>query len=322
MKKKLISKAIQNQSQSQDLSTKYITSESKEYRSDQLNWRDDGNALEDPSMNDFLLGYNINPYEFQQWAKLKHKKQFKTAMKKVASGEVFVMQFSPEFLADRILTLWNGVDGPLQNFFEAFTLRYNNTLKKQVAVCLAKQGYQVFPQLVDDKPRYAKRLEKLMTKVAATKDIDTILHFATSISHSDNLRLFAGELTDLRDFGHPVTMPEAKGILQYYQQCYPTDYALKLVSGLMNSTTRQSVDFTKFNDTDWDFSDASLKQIENYMSSNAPSYVRDGGVNGWNFTTDMRDFDGTAPGRYEVSAMKRLNKKVYKRADKRNIKKK
>lgn len=300
-----------------------ITTENKEYRTDHLNWRDDGDELTDPAMNDFLKGYNINPYEFQQWAKLKHKKQFKTAMKKQASGEVFVMQFSPEFLADRILTLWNGADGPLQNFFEAFTLRYNNVLKKQVALCLAKQGYQVFPCFTDDKPRYASRLLKLMEKVAASKNIDKILHFATNISRSDNLRLFAGELIDLRDFGHPPTMNEAKSILQYYQQCYPADYALKLVSGLMNSTTRQSVDFKKLNDTDWDFSDESLKKIEDYMSGNAnPTYVRSSGVDSWNFTTDMRNFDGTAPGRYEVTAKKRLKKKIYKRADKRNVKKK
>ena len=311
-RKKLIKK---NCIQSQDMSTQFNTTENKEYRTDQLNWRDDGDELTDPATNDFLKGYNINPYEFQQWAKIKHNKLFKKAMKKQASGEVFVMQFSPEFLADRILTLWNGVDGPLQNFFEAFTLRYNNNLKKQVAQCLARQGYQVFPCYVDDKPRYASRLEKLMKKVAATKDINTILHFATNISHSDNLRLFAGELTDLRDFGHPVTMPEAKGILQYYQQCYPSDYALQLVSGLMNNNIPRNIEFKRFNDTDWDFSDESLKKIENYMSGNASTYLRDGGTNGWNFTTDMRNFDGTAPGRYEITAAK------YKRTDKR-VKKK
>ena len=115
-------------------------SEYKDYRTDHLNWRDDGDELTDPAMNDFLKGYNIDPYEFKQWASIKYNKQFKTAMKKTAASEVFIMKFSPEFLADRILTLWNGVDGPLQNFFEAFTIRYNNNLKRQIANQLAKQG--------------------------------------------------------------------------------------------------------------------------------------------------------------------------------------
>ena len=294
-------------------SNQYITSENKEYRDDHINWRDNGDELTDPSTNDFYKGYNINPYEFQQWAKIKHNKLFHTAMKKQASGEVFIMKFSPEFLADRILTLWNGADGPLQNFYEAFTLRYNNALKQQIAACLASQGYEVYPCLVDDKPRYASRLLKLMEKIASSKKIDNILHFATNINHSDNLRLFAGELTDLREQGCPVNMNEAKSILQYYQQCYPNDYALKLVSGLMNSQTKQTVDFKKLEDTDWDISDESLKKIEDYMRGDAKSYIRPNGIDSWNFTTDMRNYDGTMPGRYEITS---------KRIDKRKLKKK
>ena len=304
--------------------------ENKEYKTDQLNWRDDGDALSDPSMNDFLQGYNINPYEFQQWASKKYKNRYIQAMKKQASGEVFVMQFSPEFLADRILTLWNGVDGPLQNFFEAFTLRYNNALKQQVATQLAKQGYQVYPCLTDDKPRYASkklipakynRLLSLMNKVAATKNLNHIMHLATQISHSDNLHLFAGELADKREYGKPINLDEAKSILKYYQNCFPEDYALKLVGGLMNSQTKQYIDFKKFNDTDWDISDESLSRIEKYMSGNVDSYTRDGGQNGWNFTTDMRNFDGTRPTRYEISAKRLMKRKKYaKRIDMRKKK--
>ena len=39
--------------------------EDLEYREDPINWKDEGDANTDPSMNDFLRGYNINPYEFQ-----------------------------------------------------------------------------------------------------------------------------------------------------------------------------------------------------------------------------------------------------------------
>ena len=292
---------------------------------DNENTLDGGEPTTIASMNDFLKGYNINPYEFQQWASAKHKKKY-ASMTKQGSGEVFVMQFSPEFLADRILTLWNGADGSLQNFFEAFTLRYNNNLKQQIASALSKQGYQVFPILTDDKPRYAQRLEKLMTKVANSRDLNTILHFAQSISRSDALKLFAGELTDMRDYHHPVSMKEANGILEYYHQCYPEDYALKLVSGLMNSRLKPRVEYERFNDHDWDISDASLQKIEDYMSGNAnPTYIRDGGINGWDFTTDARSFDGTFinptySGTYTASMNKRLNRKGKKindmRADK------
>lgn len=262
------------------------------YRDDE-NLPDAGDPRMIASMNDFLKGYNINPYEFQQWASNKHKKKYASMMKK-GSGEVFIMQFSPEFLADRILTLWNKSSGPLQNFFEAFTLRYNNGLKQQIAAVLSRNGYQVFPILTDDKPRYATRLEKLMRKVAKSKNLDTILHFAQNISRSDALRLFAGELTDLRDYSKPVSLQEANGILEYYHQCYPEDYALKLVSGLMNSRLCPKVEWEKFNDHDWNISDESLNKIEDFMSGNAnPSYIRDGGVNGWDFTTDARSFDGT-----------------------------
>ena len=94
----------------------------------------------------------------------------------------------------------------------------------------------------------------------------------------------------------------------------------------MNSQTRQYVEYDKFKDHDWNFSDESLKKIEDYMSGSHPSYIRDSGGEGWNFTTDMRNFDGTSPGRYELTtnkfANKRLLKKKYRRADKRKSKKK
>ena len=281
--------------------------EDQEYRTDQLNWKDDGDELFDASMNDYIKGYNIDPYEFQQWASLKHKKKFASMLKK-GSGEVFVMQFSPEFLADRILTLWNGADGPLQNFFEAFTLRYNNSLKQQVANQLAKQGYIVYPQLVDDKPIYAKRLERIMKKVAASKDLDTIMKFA-SISHSDSLNLFAGEIADLREAGHPVSLEEANGILKYYMNCFPEDYAIRLVNGLMNNE-KQDIHFDRFENSDWDLSNESLQKIEDYMSGSAdPQYRRDYGTNSWDFTTDMRRYDGVAPGLYEISASSKKKQK-------------
>ena len=57
---------------------KRVFESNKEYQfKHDLNWRDDGNnspdgqGIEDPSINDFLKGYQIDPYEFRQWAKNK-----------------------------------------------------------------------------------------------------------------------------------------------------------------------------------------------------------------------------------------------------------
>ena len=48
-----------------------------------LNERDDGDVLGDASMNDYLKGYQIEPYAFQQWAKKKN-----INLKKVAGQEI------------------------------------------------------------------------------------------------------------------------------------------------------------------------------------------------------------------------------------------
>ena len=142
-----------------------------------LNERDDGDVLGDASMNDYLKGYQIEPYAFQQWAKKKN-----INLKKVAGQEMINMHFYPEFLADYILTLWNGTDGELQDFYEAFTLRYDNKLKKDVAKEIAKLGYKVYPVLVDDRAFYAskKRFEKVMKK-ASKKDIHTKMNLAKKL---------------------------------------------------------------------------------------------------------------------------------------------
>jgi len=266
---------------------------------DTCNIRDDGDQLMDSSINDFMKGYNIDPYEFQQWAKQHGKKLVKNAM-----NEVYIMKYSPEFLADRMLTLWNGADGPLQNFFEAFTLRYNNTLKEQVANELAKMGYTVYPMLFDDKPRYA-RLNKVMRKVASTNNLDNILEFSNITCNSDPLHLFAGELADLREAGQPVSLEEAAGILGYYRALFPEDYAIALVSGLMNGARNlRNVPINRFYDRDFDFSDEALDKIEDYMSGNAtPWYTNNGGSDGWDFVRDERSFDGVRPVTYEVTPM-------------------
>lgn len=271
------------------------------YRTDQLNWRDDGDEVSDPSMNDYLKGYNINPYEFTQWAKAKHKD-----LEKTADREVVVMQFTPEFLADRILTLWNGADGPLQDFFVGFTNRYNNKLKLQVAQLLEAKGYIVYPHLVDDKPRYA-RLKGIIKKASKTQNVDAIMCIATAVGNSDSMNLYAGELADLKEAGNTVTLPEAAGIIDYYCKIYPEDYALKFTSDMMNDNlTDTKIDTSLKRFQDFQFSNETLDKIEDYMSGNAdPMYVRTNAYDGYDFVTDMRGMDGTRPTMYETTASKK-----------------
>ena len=273
-----------------------------------LNWRDDGDALTDPCMNDYLKGYQINPYDFKQWASKKN-----LSLTKTADQEMVVMKFTPDFLADRILTLWNGSDGPLQNFFEGFTLRYDNKMKMQLASILENQGYKIFPVLTDDKPRYANHKE-LLRKIVASKDLNAVLFYGKVVfAQSDGLRLLIGELEDLKESGVKVTTDDTTGLLDYYKQIFPEDFALGLVKNLIEkpeAVDSQFDDYMNVNNgvgrNDYDFTSESLKKIEDYMSGSAhPMYTHDGGKGGWDFTTDTRGYDGTAPGLYEMRASKK-----------------
>jgi hypothetical protein len=275
--------------------------ETKEYDSKKyLNWRDDGDALSDPCMNDYLAGYQIEPYEFKQWAGKKN-----IPLQKTADLETVVMQFTPEFLADRIVTLWNGADGPLQSFFEGFTLRYDNKMKMQLAEILAGKGFEVYPVLTDDKPRYARKVE-ILKKIASSKSFDAIMLFGKiALAQSDGLRLLIGELEDLEESGVKVTAIDTAGLLDYYKQIYPQDFALQLVTDLIEKP-EQAVESNFEHFKDYSISDESLDKIEDYMSGNAhPMYTRDGGNGGWDFTTDSRNTDGTAPSLYETRASKK-----------------
>lgn len=264
-----------------------------------IDYKDDGDVLNDPSMNDFLKGYQIEPYEFKQWAKVKGYKLKKQA----GNAEVYLMQFTPEFLGDRILTLWNSSDGQLQRFFEGFTQFYNNNLKMQIAAYLDTQGYKVYPQLIDDKPIYAKT-KTIFKKVIASRNLDNILAYSTeAFKKCEAFMLFAGEVADLIETGHDVTLEDASGLLSYYKQIYPEDYAISLVSDMIENP-KNAEDQFKFKE-DYCISDEALNQIENYMRGDSKSYTRDGGNGGYDFVTDMRGTDGTRPTLYEASKKKR-----------------
>lgn len=265
-----------------------------------LNWRDDGDILMDPSMNDYLKGYNIDPYEFKQWAS-----KNKIELHKTAAREQIVLQFLPEYLANNILTRWNGADGPLQNFFEGYTLRYDNKLKNDIAKCLEDQGYKVYPVLTDNKTIYAKNNNIIMSMVKS-KNVDNIINYSKSAFNSEGLRLFVGEVDDLKEQGYDITNIEAAGLINYYTQIYPEDFALQLVQVMFDGDQKVMEDKLE-SFCDFNISEESLDAIENYMSGNAdPVYFNDGGAGdfGYDFISDMRS-DSTIPGGYEIRISKK-----------------
>lgn len=275
-----------------------------DYKKD-LNWRDDGNGspdgqgIEDPSINDFIKGYNINPYEFKQWAS-KNKK-----MTKKAWTEVDVIEFTPEYLADKILKLWNTADGLLQNLYEQFTLRYSNNLKKSIADELQKKGYTVYPLLIDDKPIYAKH-KKIFKNVVASRKIKNIIAYSKFVlSGSEAVQEFTNEVEEIEKINDtPINKKDASALIEYYKQIYPQDYAIKLVNVMIDKPEKAEGQFGLYKD--FNVSDESLQAMENYMSGNAdPAYVNNGGIDGYDFVSDSRGLDGTAPGNYEIRSNKK-----------------
>ena len=273
---------------------KRMIQQPKEYDYDlDLNWRDDGDELADPCMNDYLKGYQLEPYAFQQWSKL-HKSN-----KKTAAQEVINMHYHPEFLADYILTLWNGIDGSLQDFYEGFTLRYNNNLKKAIAEQIKEKGYTVYPVLTDDRAFYAKRLKNIM-RLATKANLKTKLAVAKkAFGNSEALKLCFGEIDDIEEMGSNLSEARVSNLLDYYQEIFPQDYAVELTTDLMNNKIE---DVAPEHYQDFGISNEGLTNMEKMLCENQDPYDApyEGGTNGWDYISDMRGFDGVKPEQFEV----------------------
>lgn len=259
---------------------------------DDLNWRDDGNDspdgqhVEDPSINDFNKGYKMDPYSLRYFANLNKD------MLKIAWKEVDPLSFKPEYLADKILKLWNQIDGPLQNVFEAFTLRYDNKLKQEIAKYINQAGYEVYPILLIDAPLYAssnnsygKKLIKLCNKLIPTFGLK---HLVNDIKYIMTKRASNNKI-DL--------------LLDYYNRLFPEDYSLSLLK-TYNVDKLKSNSFEEFRDIQ--ISDENLEMLEQLDSGSLePLINKDGGPNGYDFVSDMRE-DTTAPNVYEVTSKKKV----------------
>lgn len=283
---------------------------------DDLNWRDDGDVLNDPSINDYLKGYNINPYEFKQWAQKKLK-----SMNKTAAIETDVMHFTPAYLADKILTLWNGTDGPLQNFFDAFTLRYPNKLTKEIADELTLQGYKVYPILIDDRPRYAEYKKQFKIAITSNKNSDAInclayLKEIDPFKNSEGFNKFLNEIEGISKIGYIITASDMEGLLEYYKQIYPEDFAIGLTTNFIQKSEEKDNYDVSSERKDFQLSNESLDAIEDRMSGNKDPFGSPyseggypGGYFGYDQLTQTYNDISVPAGSYEI----RLNSKNKKK---------
>lgn len=140
------------------------------YNLSDLNWEDstldtgigdvDGS---DPSMKGYNKGWQMEPYKQRYYANKKYLNRRETMnIKKLSAKEVMDISCSPENYANEILTLWAETDGPLQNFFEAFTMnKIDNKTKKEIANILNSKGYKVYPVLTDERHIHANHFVDL-----------------------------------------------------------------------------------------------------------------------------------------------------------------
>lgn len=236
---------------------------------------------------------------------------------KEAAEEIRDITYTPENLAKEILTLWSQVDGPLQNFFEGFTMnKMTNEMKQEIAKILKEWGYEVTPVLEDRTPRYASKM-KLFTKISKLSkenNMKTMFEgFNQLFPKSKVVKAMLEEITSLEKDGIIVKKAEAQGLLDYYKMIFPDDYATALIDVTL---AKPNITFEEFKDVDVDISNESLTQMEKFDSGTQEPLGKpnNGGLNGYDFTTHMRPDSpgGVAPTSYEVRAnriMSKLKKK-------------
>lgn len=267
------------------------------YESD-LNVRDEGDGTADPAYNDFYKGYAMDPYAWRQWAERRDGKH----LTRTAVREVVPVPGNVDQLADYVLMLWQRLDGTLQDFFDGFTLRYPNTMKRALAKAISDRGYTVYPVLTDDRVYYAKRLRGLLRTASTQSPVTKLRMCCAAFTNSEGLRLCLGEVEDELEMGTKVDDAFVNNLLEYYTRVFPQDYALALTVQYMNDG---KVNIRADHFQDYNLSDEALQQIERMMSGNQDPYypVHDGGGwVGWDYVGDMRGQDGVRPERYELPA--------------------
>lgn len=272
----------------------------KIYNLSDMNWKDDtidtqhlwGTGIgdidgSDPSMKGYNKGWQMDPYKQRYYAK-----------RKEAAKEINDISFNSENLAREILELWSQADGPIQNFYEAFTMnKIPNKMKKEIAEILRQQGYDVYPVLVDERNRFANVFKKI--KKIANNNINKLIECCNEVFPESNVIKLIND--DIKKVGYKVTRPELNGLLDYYLLLYPDDYAAKLVN---KSLTNKNTNMEHFKDIQ--LSNESLEALENRLNGQSDSlnngYQNNGpGMDfGMDSTTQMNSDIGVSPNMYET----------------------
>lgn len=158
----------------------------KIYNLSDMNWLDE--TLEtgigdidgsDPSMKGYNKGWQMEPYKQRYYANKRSEKM--SRIRRTSAKEVIDISYSAENYANEILSLWQEADGPLQNFFEAFTMnKVDNKTKKEIAKILTEKGFKVCPVLTDERAIHAYSLFE------NTKDYQLSNELLTSIENRFN----------------------------------------------------------------------------------------------------------------------------------------
>lgn len=230
---------------------------------------------------------------------------------KIAAKEVQEITYTPENLAKEIITLWSQADGPLQNFFDGFTMnKTTNEMKKKIAEILKEWGYTVIPTLTDETPRFAARA-KMFTKISklSNSSISEVLKEINQILPKSKIaKSMLNEILELEKSNVIIKKAEALGLLDYYKMIFPNDYASALLDVTLD---KPEIGFEEFKDIQ--LSDEALDEMEKMDSGNQDPLGKpnDGGMGGYDFNTQMRsDSPGVSPSSLETGPFNVYDKKA------------
>ena len=232
----------------------------------------------DPSMTGYNKGWQQDPYQQRYYAD-------KRTNKKEAAKETMEIEHTAEGYAKEILALWSQVDGPLQNFFEAFTMNKLN-----------ENGYEIHPILTDRRSRYANISNKI--KKMASNDKQKLFNYFVKIFPDSVVTELVSDINSVNEEGINIDEPELNGVIEFYIEENPEDQAIKL----LNTAMSNNIEFV-----DFQLSDATLTALENVLSGQADPIYNGPGIN--EEVTDRSDL-GVPPNVYETRLSKRLKKKL------------
>ena len=348
--------------------------ENREYGHSDMNWKDTGDEVTDPSIEGYNAGYNYDPYQFH-WVNVAYRnilhlvKDNETlevltgdepeALQEVQRlnrdllrrqggvikpGNMLILKrvpnrrqhlaadftvtdysYLPEQMAREFLTIWNGVDSTIQDFYNGFVMnRFTNEMREGLANTLRQWGYEITPRYEDRTPKYAalkqayRRYLKVVAKAYDEDDAEQVLdYFKEIFPNSYACQLLGDAVKDIREHtGKRVALVEAGGILDYYKAIYPDDYANALID--ISLDKGPFMGFQEFIDVQLTRQD--IERVDLYDSETMePAYDMVRGPSGneygagqanfaWDPITDLRSDTGFPASTYETTGRLKPNK--------------